>query len=482
MTATLPHIRRLFELITARTGISLTRASHGQLQQAAAFVAKRVEALELADPEVYLDQLRLQSLEDAELASLIGVITNSHTFFYRDAALFETIASVVSERGGTCDLLSAGCATGEEAYTLAMLCDEAGVDVRVVGWDVSAGAVAAARVGRYGGWALRRLPERLRARYFREVGDDTFEVVGKLRRRVSFEVRSLTETRLPVGAAGTPWSVVVCRNVLIYLSREHIRRVVDAFGEVLSDDGWLFTGATESPAGMGPRWRLTPVGRTLAYRPVHPLAVLKLPVEPPPPEGGPRVRLPTPHAQPVAASDALATRDGEALFMQAVHELAEGDFDGGAQTLERALAVDEANLMACLALGNIHLRAGRFEEALASYQQAQQRHALDPEVHYLTGVALRKLQDWEAAVDAFRRALFLEPTYWPAAFLLAGLVDRLRLPEVEYRRALTRTLKGLRQRDGSPLIRSLRLGLADLAPNATQVSAWCQAELQDMSL
>jgi chemotaxis methyl-accepting protein methylase len=185
---------------------------------------------------------------DAEaLGQIAEVLRVGETSFFRDRVQWEAIAERVLPSfldRPRLTALSAGCATGEEAWTLAMLLDRAGLGklggrYRVIGVDRSAFALATAREGVYPPEAARHLPQSLRTRYLvEELG--SARVVDPLRSQVSFVLRDLTSGP-PVGS----YDLILCKNLLIYCAEDSGRRIVSLLFGALAEDGALLVGRSE---------------------------------------------------------------------------------------------------------------------------------------------------------------------------------------------------------------------------------------------
>lgn len=186
---------------------------------------------------------------------VVDALTTNETTFFRDATAFETMRTVVlpelierKARSRTLSIWSAGCSSGQEPYSVAMLIREAfdleGWQVSILGTEVSAAMLERARAGRYGQLETSRgLPPELLARYFHAAGDG-WEVNDSIRAMVRFERHNLVEP-WPVFA---PMDLVLMRNVLLYFDRATRGRVLTQARRVLSPDGYLLLGAAETIA------------------------------------------------------------------------------------------------------------------------------------------------------------------------------------------------------------------------------------------
>lgn len=181
-----------------------------------------------------------------ELDELVEAVRVGETRFFRHRsqvdALVNVVAPAISSRGRrSVRVWSAGCASGEEPYTLAMVLGRELPEhnVQVIATDVSEDALAVAARGRYPRAALQHVPEAWRDG-FEDVGDDEVAVRAEIARKVSFEQQNLVEGEAPRGC-----TVVWCRNVLIYFASEARRRVVSKLVGAMESGGWLFVGYSE---------------------------------------------------------------------------------------------------------------------------------------------------------------------------------------------------------------------------------------------
>lgn len=192
------------------------------------------------------------SIDQPEWAALLDAVTVQETRMFRAAAQLEAfraqVLPVLAARG-TLALVSAGCATGEEAWTLAILGTGTGVPWRVEGLDLCRPALQAAQAGRYRTGppdALREVPEADRAML--EIADGWFWPVPALRPGVAFRRANLLDAALPDRAA----DAILCRNVLIYMTEEGRAAVLRRLAAALRPGGALLLGPTDRPpSGLG---------------------------------------------------------------------------------------------------------------------------------------------------------------------------------------------------------------------------------------
>jgi chemotaxis protein methyltransferase CheR len=261
------HLEQLEQRVAARLGLQLRPRNRESLRRAC---AARARVLSLQHVEAYLTLLEGPSpASDREWDWLAAHLTNTESYFFRDegqmALLRSRVLPALIERSAhrrSLRVWSAGCATGEEAYTLAILLSELLPrgevwDARVLGTDANERALEKARRGIYTGWSFRRMPPELRARYFRAVAGGE-AVDASIRSRVTFRRQNLLTEPCPVGESPTqPMDLILCRNVFIYFTRDAVRSVLQTLAGSLREGGYLMTGHAEvhdeNPAQLRPK-------------------------------------------------------------------------------------------------------------------------------------------------------------------------------------------------------------------------------------
>jgi chemotaxis protein methyltransferase CheR len=214
----------------------------------------------------YLARLESGGPSREELRALAQELTVGETYFFRNPDQFRAFAEVARPLRRL-RVLSAGCASGEEAYSLAIIArehGEPGAHVSVTGVDVNPAALAKAARGTYSRWSLRETPPDLERRWFVAAGNE-YAVDPSLRTTVRFEERNLAG-----GGAGLwlaeSYDVVFCRNVLMYLTQETARAVVDRIGRALVPGGHLFLGHAETLRGLSSGFHLRHTHGTFYYQ------------------------------------------------------------------------------------------------------------------------------------------------------------------------------------------------------------------------
>jgi chemotaxis protein methyltransferase CheR len=226
-----------------------------------------------ASDAAYVARLRAGQATPAETAALAADLTVGETYFYRHPDQFRSLAAALQDWPPSgrrrFHVLSAGCASGEEAYSLAILLRESlselsGWDLRVVGIDLNPAALAKAERGRYTAWSLRGLSEDLRHRYFRPAGKE-YLLDPYVLSTVTFEQRNLLDDD-PDFWRPVAYDAVFCRNVLMYLTPEASRAVVARLTRSLAPGGFLFLGPAETLRGLSNGYHLRHTHDTFYYQ------------------------------------------------------------------------------------------------------------------------------------------------------------------------------------------------------------------------
>ncbi len=237
-------------------------------------LAPRLQALGLRRFGEYHRFLRHDPGREAELEEAIDVLTTNETYLWREPLQLEAFAreilpDLAREGAGSKRLriLSAGCSTGEEAYTIAIMVRDSGLferwDVEVLGVDISRRCLAQASAGAYADHAFRNPEAGPMRRWFRLRGGKW--VVGdEIRRMVRFGRENLLDGRALASVGHI--DVVFCRNVMIYFDVSARRKILRLFHERMRPGGWLLLGHSESLFNATTDFEIAHLGRDLAYR------------------------------------------------------------------------------------------------------------------------------------------------------------------------------------------------------------------------
>lgn len=204
--------------------------------------------------------------------AVVEAITTHETLFFRDMPVFEclrtAILPAIAERRAAAKAIriwSAGCSSGQEAYSLAMMLLEAGYgdwNIQIVGTDLSSQIVERAGSGKFLQLEVNRgLPAALLVKYFQRAGSE-WQVKDSVRRGVSFSVFDLRDEMRPLGQ----FDLVLCRNVLIYFDVVTRKKILANIREILSPSGYLVLGSSETTFGLDDGYTRKTIANTVVYQ------------------------------------------------------------------------------------------------------------------------------------------------------------------------------------------------------------------------
>lgn len=444
--------QRLAHVLFLRVGLRPAPEATHRLQMA---LETRLDALGEADADAYLERLEREGGE--ELRGFLPLVTVGKTEFFRDPTQFRALREVVvpelarraAQQMRRICIWSAGCASGEEAYSLAMLLDELRIErwaAEILATDVNPKAVELAALGRFQKRHLRSLPHLALDEYFVHRGD-AWEAGERLKERIRFAVQNLADVSpFPLPCDGGAWDLILCRNVLIYFDREGMANVVRRLHEAMAEGGYLCLGYSESLFRVDVALELREIGGAFLYRRSTPEqgelpvpaagkepARAALPRPPPPMRGGNdgassvAVRMAQSEA-PRAGSRTMAEQAAAARepLTAASALIEQGRFDEAVDGLDRALQAEPENVALLLMHGNTMLILRRLEASLADFRRALELEPLCAEARLFLAIACAEGGEpmLEEALREIGRALFLDPHLALAHYFAGRFAER----------------------------------------------------------
>jgi len=360
-----------------------------------------------ADAESCARWLLSTPLTHPMIETLASHLTVGETYFFREPRSLEALEdrilpALLHARHGAerrLRIWSAGCCTGEEPYSIAMLLerlipDQRGWNITILATDINPKFLRKAAEGVYGEWSFRGAPAWLRERYFKKRRDGRFEIVPHLKRKVTFSYLNLADDAYPSLANNTnAMDVIFCRNVLMYFTPDRVKETARNYYRALVDGGWLIVSPAETSNALFAPFAAVAFPGVVLYRKIaetehraavvqYPSPALVLPAEAlTPPQ--PRVAETT-HAAPI--HDAPSKPDDYAALSRNARECAnQGQLTEAAAWCEKAIAADKLNPAHYYLLATIQQEQGRHE---ASAQSLQRALYLDPDfvlAHFALG-------------------------------------------------------------------------------------------------
>jgi chemotaxis protein methyltransferase CheR len=399
-----PGLAEVRDRIRRRAGLSFPESRLPDLE---AGVRRAMASTGTGDIRAFAQRLETEA---AVFDALIGNVTVGETYFFREPAQFEVLRSRVLPdlRRGLTDgaklrVWSAGCASGEEPYSLAILLEEQGLaeQATVLGTDVSRAALQRAREASYGIWSLRGSPGATASPNFERRGD-RFLVNARLRGRVEFRYLNLAESNYPSPENGTAeLDLILCRNVLIYFDAETVRQVAQRLYRCLKPGGWLLMGPSDPPLWDCAPFRTRVTDGCVVYQREDAAVAAPAPVP---------IAFSAPERREVIAAEPFPAMPMLPPDLPAA---------------ESPPPVSAENDLPAV-IGNVRRLAdsGEALAAEAAAIEALRQFPLAPELHYLHAIVCAELGRSEAAIASLRRVLYIDPTLALAHFMLASVLLR----------------------------------------------------------
>ncbi len=388
-----------------------------------------------SSPDAYLRALQASKAQSPEFEYLIAGITVGESYFFRDESQMSFLREVyfpqlIQQRRDAGNLAlriwSAGCSSGQELYSLAIMLHEMLPDIgrwklHLLGTDINTEVLTRAMRARYSSWSLRATNKRQEQRYFRQVEHD-YDLVDHIRDRAIFSYLNLMDDSYPSVLNGThALDLILCRNVFIYLQRPEIDKVVAKMRDCLQHSGVLVLGATDSFSLSIPELTLHHQGYAYYYRRAEAATDLK----PLPDLAHSRYIDIAQHEEPIPASVITAKQQMAASppDIEAVIELIRQSQWQAIIDATTMAAVSENGLLLqfrAKALANL----SRLEEAGECCRRAMAIDATDKHGYYIYGLVLQELEQIADAERAFRQALYLDRFFVEAHYQLGMLMIR----------------------------------------------------------
>lgn len=416
---------RLRDLLQSRSGL------HFKPEQRDEFVIGVQEAMIATgfhDYSAYYQALMTTPNEHPIWKQLVNQLTIGETYFFRNNWQFkalreEVLPSLIEKRRRAGDLSlrlwSAGCATGEEAYSLAILLHELLPDLElwnilVLATDINEQSLAKAQIGYFSNWAFRNeTPFAIREKYFL-ARRNLYEIVPEIRRMVRFDYLNLVEDSYPSAASETlNMDVILCRNVTIYFDRPTTQRIVDRFYQSLVEGGWLVVGHSEPLASIYKAYEIQNFTNTIFYR--KPLSGKADMAPPAAAELLAQKVLDLPPSNPFSAREQAERLDEISRLM------GKGNFDEARRKLSSFLEMMPDHEEALFLLAKLTADEGQFNEVHDLLDTLEQVNPLLPQAHYLRAIVYQQNQLPDQAKAALRRALYADREFVLAHYMLGEL-------------------------------------------------------------
>ena len=468
MTERLPDdvLLGLSQTVAEQTGLYFGRERWTDLERGIRSAAGK---LGYPDAESCVRRLMSAPLTRRETEILAGELTVGETYFFREKRSLEIlseqilpeIARLRQNGEHRLRIWSAGCCTGEEPYSIAILLDRILPDLRhwqvtILGTDLNPRFLQKAMAGIYSEWSFRDSPSWLKERYFKQVDAKHYEILPAIKEKVVFSYLNLAEDGYPSLATNTnAMDLIFCRNVLMYFSPEKAKHAIGNFRRSLVEKGWLIVSPAEMSSELFRRYQSVPFDGVTFYRKDEPSSSATLPSTAYEPvaewrEAKQTTAPPplfdfTPPAPPISiqkpTEETVAADSGRTPYEEALAFFNQGNYEQAARKLEGDSDSSPTAPESAALLARICANRGELVQARTWTEKGLHADKLNPGLHYLNAIILEEQGMTEEAQAALKRTVYLDPNFVLAHFSLGNSALReKKFKEAGRHFANTRTL------------------------------------------
>lgn len=410
---------RLSEFIAKRIGLNFPEERWRDLLRGFQAASHEIGS---RDMEACIEWLLSASLTKRTVEILASHLTVGESYFFRDAKLFEAFEEHVlhplidarRRQGRFLRIWSAGCASGEEAYSIAILLKKVIHDlgdwqITILATDINPHFLRKARQGIYSEWSFRNTHSWFRDKYFIRTPNGRWEIPPDIKKMVDFAHHNLAEDLYPSPVNDSDaMDIIVCRNVLMYFTPERANYVIHNFYDCLENGGWLIIGPYEAPVTLSSEFKAVRLPNAILYR------------------KGASEALQFESHHRANALDATKS-SSQSKIEKTLHRhrkaapvspLTHNDTRKAPSPAETARKADGAEITD---LARHYANMGMLPEAIEHCTRAISQDKLDPSLHYLLASILQEQGKVEEAVKSLKRVLYLDHNFVLAHFALGNL-------------------------------------------------------------
>jgi chemotaxis protein methyltransferase CheR len=435
-------LQRLSDYLEARVGLHFAKRNWKDLQQK---MTAAMTDFGFGRVEEFIEWLLSFSPTQNQIEILAGHLTVGETYFFRERKAFEILEQsllpgLIADRRKTEKRLrfwSAGCSSGEEPYSIAILLDKLIPDLRdwnitILGTDINTAALRKANEGIYTDWSFRDNPPGFKERYFEKVDGHHFRLLPGIRKMVTFSYLNLSEDHYPALQSNTnAMDFIFCRNVLMYFAPGQIGLTVDRFHRSLMDGGCLIVSPVETSLLTHSPFVTVRFPDSTFYKKDSHKPKVNQRVAEPVREGIRRPSIPLEAAKrhrPEKSANrtgqaALATHEetGRTPYEEAALLYQSGFYPEAEGKLRKPMANGGRNQESCILFAKILANQGKLDEARGFCEEAVLADKCNARLHYLLATIFEEQKKGDEARASLKKALYLDRDFVLAHFALANL-------------------------------------------------------------
>jgi chemotaxis protein methyltransferase CheR len=494
-------LSRFSEFVAAQMGLHFPKERWSDLERG---IASAAGEFGFDEAESCVESLISSPLTQNQIETLASHLTVGETYFFREKKAFEILEEqilpeLIRLRRGTEKRLriwSAGCCTGEEPYSIAivlskMIPDLQDWNITILATDINSRFLQKASQGVYGEWSFRDTPVYVKERYFKRTKESRFEILPHIKKTVTFSYLNLAEDAYPSLFNNTnAMDVIFCRNVLMYFAPGRMKNIIHNLCLSLVESGWLivspsetshilfsqlvtvnFPGAILYRKVLSSELRVSNFGFQVASSDSTPATVRSEP-------DIPSFELPVSgFAFEEASSDSnLGTLSSApaTLYLKALALYDQGRYMDAVENIAAFLSQNQDDAKAMALLARVYANQGKLTESLEWCRKALALDKLNPVYYYLLATILQEQSQPEDAVLSLKRALYLDQNYVLAHIALGNVTKqqgKLRESKKHFENALS-LLSAYRQEEILPESEGMTAGrLMEIISSTSKVNS-----------
>lgn len=356
----------------------------------------------------YIELFLSRQLSSEDYKELANCLTIGETYFFRDKKLFDVLRknilpNIINSKRGNKKIIfwSSGCSTGEEAYSIAILMKELLVDfnqwnVNIIATDINLNSLSKAREAIYGEWSFRETDISFKNKYFHMIEPNRYKLKEEIKKCVKFNYLNLADEIYSVeNTLIKDADIIFCRNVLMYFSEEQAKKIVNRYYRILNNKGWLIVAPSESLFLNKTEYIPTNINNTFLY-------------------GKNQVKKSNKLYFDFTASNKINFVEKEEIY-KPIKKIS-------AKNMETKVTEDKVNYEE-----QCRLKAdeGELENALLLCKEAINQNKVNPIYYHLLASIEQELGNIKSAIDALKKAVYLDPNFVMAYFDLGNLFLKL---------------------------------------------------------
>lgn len=431
------RLKALNGFISSVMGLHFTQARLGDLERG---ISSAARDFGFDDEDVFIDWLKSRPLSKEHIERLAFHLTIGETYFLRDPDSFKALEQKIlpglieaRSQSRRIRVWSAGCSTGEEAYSVAILLKKLipeleNWNVSILATDINPRSLKKAQEGVYTEWSFRDTPQWFRELYFKQEKKGAWRIDPGIQKMVSFGYLNLAEDIYPSLLNGTNGvDIIFCRNVIMYFSDKVARAVVEGLSKSLVDDGWLLVSPAEAVRSISGLFAPVNMDGAIFYKKTGSERARELSV----PEAAPQpifdVRLPEPHVRPPEAAPIPEIKTkataaaGKDVTTEAAALYEKGRYLEAASLMESLPGKDMGEGQMLL-LARSYANLGCLEEASRWCESVHASDSLNKAAYILLATIRLEQARMEEAIKNLKKALYIDQDSIVAHFMLGKLL------------------------------------------------------------